>query len=338
MIAAAFEAAAADPPRPPPMGWGPEDVRSACAWVADRAAAVRIDLDAIERLAQHIAPTLPSPPVYDDTLHFRGEAAATLAFVLCLDAVNFGSGYFPHLAKREGHSGYGTLASRLADRFHTSGAWTAADLTSLTPSDLRALLRQRPGNWAIDELMARYASSLQQLGRWIGAAYAGSFERLVTASDRSAIKLVRRLSTCPAFSDCPRYDGRSIPLLKRAQIAAWDLYLAFAGHGPGALDDIGCLTAFADNVVPHALRIEGVLHYANELARRIDTGELLGAGSEEEIELRACSVHAVELLAERIRQMGHHVYPALIDYILWNRPRDDRFRSLPRHRTRTTAY
>ena len=93
------------------------------------------------------------------------------------------------------------------------------------------------------------------------------------------------------------------------------------------------LTAFADNLVPHVLRVEGVLAYDDELARRIDAGELLEPGGAEEREIRACAVHACELIAPRIG-----VPPRVLDTWLWNRGQEPRYKALPRHRCRTVYY
>ena len=41
-----------------------------------------------------------------------------------MDAINFGSGWFPTLRKRAGLSGYNTIAAALSDRFR-DGAWSA---------------------------------------------------------------------------------------------------------------------------------------------------------------------------------------------------------------------
>lgn len=65
----------------------------------------------------------------------------------------------------------------------------------------------------------------------------------------------------------------------------------------------------------------------------IDVGELLIHGSAEEVELRACSVHAIELLSTVTR-----LSPAQIDHALWNRGRGERYKSVPRPRSRNTAY
>ncbi|HXS47389.1 MAG TPA: queuosine salvage family protein, partial [Solirubrobacterales bacterium] len=61
--------------------------------------------------------------------------------------------------------------------------------------------------------------------------------------------------------------------------------------------------------------------------------ELLEHGSPEEVELRACAVHAIELLAT-----ATPLSPAEIDGVLWTRGSSRRYKSLPRPRSRNTAY
>jgi hypothetical protein len=322
----------------PVTPFGPEKVRDACAWVADVAADVRLDDDALLAFAAHLADLRVDPPTYDTSLHFRGAEEATVAFVLTLDAINFGSGSFPEIDKRDGHSGYGTVASSLADHFRDDGAWSARELTEITVAELGRCFAQSPGNEEAWSLMSRFADALCAFGRWLLAVHDGRFLGPIEAAGGSASELVRELSICPAFRDVHRYRDRPVPLLKRAQITCWDLHLAFAGDGPGRFADLSRLTAFADNVVPHVLRLEGALRYSEQLASRIDSGERLLSGSPEEVELRACSVHAVERLVDAMRAEGVETTPARVDYLLWNAPRDARFRSLPRHRTITDDY
>jgi hypothetical protein len=81
------------------------------------------------------------------------------------------------------------------------------------------------------------------------------------------------------------------------------------------------------------LRLDGVLRYDPELAARIDAGELLEAGSPEEVEIRACAVHAGELLADRLG-----VPPRTLDGWLWNRGQAPRYKARPRHRARSVFY
>jgi hypothetical protein len=143
----------------------------------------------------------------------------------------------------------------------------------------------------------------------------------------------------PAFDDVATYDGRAILFFKRAQLAASDLWIAFDGQGPGAFADLDRLTIFADNLVPHVLRIDGLLRYNDELAARIDAEELIPAGAPEEVELRACAVHAVELIVAELRRMGHAVNAMQLDNLLWSRgQRPEYKRAKPRHRTRSLFY
>jgi hypothetical protein len=115
---------------------------------------------------------------------------------------------------------------------------------------------------------------------------------------------------------------------KRAQIAAADLALA----GVARFGDLDRLTIFADNLVPHVLRCEGVLRYDAALAAHIDAGRLLPAGAQER-EIRACAVHACELLAARLGTTAHE-----LDNALWSRGQAPEFKALPRHRTRSVYY
>src|SRR5438094_5274829 len=117
----------------------------------------------------------------------------------------------------------------------------------------------------------------------------------------------------------PFFDDKGF--WKRAQIMANDLQLAGIADFP----DIDRLTVFADNLVPHVLRVDGVLRYTDALARRIDGGELLPPG-DEETEIRACAVHACELIAARLG-----VAPRILDVWLWNRGQSERYKARPRH-------
>jgi len=87
----------------------PDDIRAACARVAERARSVRIAHDAIPAYAA----TLPadSPPAPDLAPGASDEERA--AFSLQLNAVNFGSGWFPTLRKPSGLSGFRTVEAAL---------------------------------------------------------------------------------------------------------------------------------------------------------------------------------------------------------------------------------
>ena len=126
------------------------------------------------------------------------------------------------------------------------------------------------------------------------------------------------------------HDGEPVPFYKRAQLAAADLHLQ--GLAPAA--DLPALTLFADNLVPHVLRVDGILAVDDTVAARIERGELLEHGSPEEVELRACAVHAVERL---VHTHGSTTATA-VDNALWHRGGGPRYKARSRHRARTTTY
>ena len=286
-----------------------DEVRSACAEIAAGARSVRIDLDRLDRIA-------PGPePALDPERHYlEGPPEDVAIYLLTLDAINFGSGWFPTLRKRPGASGYYTVAWALADRFRAEGPWSNDELRALDAASVARVLGQEPDH----ELMALYATALNDLGRWLGERSALD---AVAAANGSAERLAEQLAAGMRF-----FDDRGF--WKRAQIVPNDLALA----GVAEFDDLDRLTIFADNLVPHVLRVDGVLVYDDDLAARIDRAELLEPGGEER-EIRACAVHGAELIAERISMP-----PRVLDTWLWNRGQEPRYKAVPRHRCRTVYY
>lgn len=303
----------------------PDRVRAACAWVAGRARWVQIEESAIDAYAAALPQPGDSAPLDPATQVPEGDCGLRAAFVICLDAINFGSGWWPTIRKRPGHSGYLTIAAGLTEWFRGERAWAAADLVELHPADLAGILGQDPEH----PLMADYAAVLRDVGSRVLTDHGGRFENVVDAANESAVGLAGLLAGWRSFADTSTYEGHAVPFYKRAQIAAAD----FNRSGVADLHDEASLTAFADNLVPHVLRVDGVLVLVPPLEEAIEAGTLLVHGSAQEVELRACAVHAIELLAA-----ASGLSPAAIDAALWNRGRAERYKSIPRPRSRNTAY
>jgi hypothetical protein len=307
----------------------PDRVRSACARVAARARYVTIELETIPVYAASLPLAGPAPAPDPEDHALGGSAAQRAAFWLTLDAINFGSGWFPTLRKREGRSGYSTVAAGVRERFASVGPWTAQELASIDPVELAGVLGQDSGH----ELMALFAASLRDLGRHVEHEHGGRFLSVVQAAGDSAAALAGLLARWDCFADVSTYDGEAVPFYKRAQIAAADL----ADGGVARWRDTEGLTMFADNLVPHVLRLDGILRFAPELVARIDHDELIEHGSPEEVEIRACAVHAVELIVAA-RPPGTETCAVAVDRVLWSRGGGPRYKSSPRHRSRCTAY
>jgi len=314
-------------------------VRKTCAEVAKRAYYVHIDYNAIPEYALSLPVERTSGAKHDPSLHYLGKGNDTAAFFLILDTINFGSGYFPNLKKRPGMSGYLTIASSLKEYFERHGTPTPQLLSKITRGECSGIFFQDPANEVAQELMGLFAEALRNLGDYLITNFNGSYVELIKAAGCKAETLVNILMGMPFFKDISIYDQTKVYFLKRAQLMAADLALAFNGKGLGGFQDLHLLTIFADNLVPHVLRVDGILLYEDDLASRIDSGVLIPRGSREEIEIRACAVHAAELIVGELHRRGIGITSRELDHLLWNRGQEPYYKKIkPRHRTRTIFY
>ena len=311
-------------------------IRSSCAAVAAVSTHVRVVDDAIPAVADTLisdepAVAVPGPGPVDDP-----EALA--AFVMSLDAVNFGSGWFPHLRKRPGLSGYRTVAAALED-WAATGPLTAGRLAAVDEEQVAAVMDQPLDGGPAHELMALFTAAWHDLAAFVERWGRGSFVTTVEQAGGLAANLVAMLDEMAFYHDVHHHRvAGEVVLYKRSQITAHDLARAFAGRGPGRFDDLDELTMFADNLVPHVLRVDGVLHFDDDLLARIEAVEDIPVGSVAEIEIRACAVHAVELIRAELGARGVAATSAQLDTVLWRRGGDPIYKAVPRHRTRCVFY
>ena len=286
-----------------------DSVRAHGAHIAAQARSVRIDLDALAALEPG------DPPQLDPQRHYlEGPAADVADYLLVLDAINFGSGWFPTLRKRTGSSGYFTVAWALADRWRAGAGWTGAQLRAMRSDEMAETLGQRRDH----ELMGLYAQALRELGRFLGERRALD---VVAEAGESAQRLAELLAGGMTM-------WQDVGFYKRAQIAASDLALG----GVAEFADLHELTIFSDNLVPHVLRCEGVLVYEQGLAAHIDAERLLRPGPQER-EIRGCAIHACAAIAQRTGMTERD-----IDNALWYRGQRPEYKARPRHRCRTVYY
>ncbi|KAJ8427624.1 hypothetical protein Cgig2_010886 [Carnegiea gigantea] len=179
---------------------------------------------------------------------------------------------------------------------------------------------------------------LHEVGRELERNFEAKAANLVKSCGKSAVKLVELVTRhFPGFRDHSVYKGHQVFLYKRAQIFVADLHGAFKGHSYGEFHDIGSITIFADYIVPAVLRHIGVLNYSPSLATIVESNSEIDSGTEEEVELRACSIHAVEKIRELIqRKSGKQVLSVELDLWLWSF--GIQFPSLPHHRTLSIYY
>jgi hypothetical protein len=312
------------------------EVRDIAAFVAAASDHVTIRYDLIDGYTASLLKKYPVVTNLDAGTHFISEAspATTAAFVMALDSINFGSGWFA-AAKKAGFAlEYTVISGCLKCAFAQDKMNTPAKWASATPSECHEIFGIPPGNSPeLDGLMALFAEHLQVTGHMLVKDHGGSVMELLKASDYSAPALAGMAAAWPSFADVTQYKGVLVPIYKRAQILAADMQLAIGGFS-----GIEELTSFADNMVPHVLRCDGVLEYTSELANAIDGGAMLEHGSPEEVELRACGIHAVELMKASALNQGFNVTSVNLDHILWNRGYEPDIYARPSHKTMTVWY
>lgn len=313
-------------------------IRESCEHVAENARWVAVNHEEIalypERLLMEQRPSLG----HTEEHHLLHRGDDTLRFFVILDSINFGSGYFPFFDKDTGVSGYFTVARRLKEYCEGNGLPDASFLASADKETCARIFSQEITSTHMDELMSLFSLALKDLGFWAEEFYAGDLLGFLRVS-KSADEAVNRLIQMPGYKDVSDYFGNEVIFLKRAQILLQDIKLAEPGHPLIQFEDIDDLTIFADNVLPYVFFSDGLLRYDPWLEARIANEELIGSGSPEEVEIRACSVFVAEQIAGIIREDIRDVSVREIDFLLWNRgQRLKKLSSNKRHRTRCMYY
>lgn len=192
-------------------------------------------------------------------------------------------------------------------------------------------------------MLAERAEILNAIGGVLGDRYEGRWSRWLRSCAPAMYAggdgLLERLpEEFPRFRDVSVHAGREVRFYKLAQLALWQLHTSHQAFGDFALADLSDMTAFADYIVPVALRLMRVLEYTDELERRIGDGDEIPRDSDEEIEIRAHTLYATALLAEAVnrrRPADARLVIPQVDYRLWKTYHATFW---PHHRTRTIMY
>lgn len=293
-------------------------VRAHCRNVCETATLITINCDELADYAVELAS--PSSFEASDKPKDGPALEAARVLVLALDAINFGSGWHDVIAKRPGLSGARTMAAALREYESASGPLNATRLHTFDALLCAEIFGQDKTNPTAMELMELFGQALGELARFLDRH--GSAQGAIGCVNHSAVDFAELLTEMPMFGDVGYY--------KRAQIAAADL----AREHLAEFDDLRELTAFADNLVPHVLWVDGLITLDPELEATITSRQLLIPGGRAEHELRASAVHVVELLASHRTDLT----PMGIDQALWERGGRPPYKSRPRPRCRSFYY
>ncbi len=214
------------------------------------------------------------------------------------------------------------------------GAW----LARVTEDDLRGLFR---GGTSELQLLDERARILREVGATLVERYDGRFSNVLAAAsprlyDEGNGFLELLVRDFPRFDDVAEYDGQPVRFWKLAQLSVWILQASLPG-GVG-FADLDRLTAFADYIVPAALRVLGITRYSRELEDAVAEGRPIEASSPWEVEIRAHTIYACDELCRLINELRPpelQVIVPQVDARLWVPFHRTHY---PHHLTRTIFY
>jgi hypothetical protein len=208
-------------------------------------------------------------------------------------------------------------------------------LSKISEEDLEKILQANTKIPLFEERLA----FLREIGTTVSKNFGGDFNNLLAQADGDALKLLDLIvSNFSIFEDSSEYQGKKIFFLKRAQLLVADIFLAFKGKGIGNFKNIGEMTACADYKLPMVLRKLGILSYSKALSEKIDKRAEIPHGSSEEIEIRASTIWASELIKQKLKEKIPNLDSIHVNDRIWLLGQDKSFAEKPYHLTRTTAY
>ena len=186
-----------------------------------------------------------------------------------------------------------------------------------------------------------------QVGAVLAQKYQGRFHNFVASCspklyDNGNGLVDRLVNEFPRFRDVSLYDGHTIKFYKLPQLAVWFLYTSLrkaAGKTANfRLEDLERMSAFADYIVPLALRLLGITGYSPALESAINSYQMFPHDSPWEVEIRAHCIYGSALLTEeinRLRPPDQQIIIPQIDARLWTHYHTTWW---PHHLTKTIMY
>ena len=239
-----------------------------------------------------------------------------------------------------------------------------AGIPLTTPSYYRTITEEQLNSYLMGDdlvpcpLIKERVACLHEVANVLKEKYENTFVNCIkkceTPGDTKAQELLSLIrNDFPCFRDEGEYEvsGSSVMVsfLKRAQILISDLWSLFEGKGLGKFEDIDTLTMFADYRVPQSLQYFGAFQYSEELLDELNkTERIIEHGSIFEIEIRGCSIDAVDQITKRSRsklvaaksKTWKYLNDVAVDYFLWGfrREKADEMIKHPYHKVRSIYY
>ena len=187
------------------------------------------------------------------------------------------------------------------------------------------------------QLVSERALRLDQVATALVDRWGASASAIVEESGWSGPGVVELLvATVPGYRDRVETADGTVAFDKLAHLCA----AMMSTRSARPLSGLETFPVYPDYMLPKAFRYHGVLRYEADLARAVDTRQLIEPGSNWEVGIRWATVYAAERLADELGALGNRVPIPSLDYALWHDAVLGPDSSLmgEHHRTVTMAY
>lgn len=198
---------------------------------------------------------------------------------------------------------------------------------NMTKSEFREFLK---GNNEIPLLDDRY-KNLCLMNKYLKGR---NFYDLIKDKTKDTELLIYLIENLPYLEDVSLYKDKNIYFYKRAQLLVSDI-LHIREYIEKVRVDYSNLMGCADYKIPQVLNNLGVLIYNKDLDNKIMQRQELKENSEEEVEIRACDLVAIDYIYQKLN--GKISRMDINDY-LWLVGQDKKKIAKPYHRTLTSHY
>jgi len=307
---------------------------------------VKTDIDQIKRVASWMAyEEFPAKNIGQKS-YKKFEAEEHIKSTMLMSCINFAFTDFNTRTKYEVEHN-GTVLSDSEAVIHQVNSAIASGhdiadgevMAGLTFKDLENIF---VGNIEMPMLKER-VEILNNVGKKLVNSYEGSWIKFIDSCSPNLYHngegLVEKLVTeFPRFNDVINFEGSEVKFYKLAQLGYWGIYASLNNSYLFDIEDIDRMSAFADYIVPVALRLFGVINYTDELESDINNGKEILAFSQKEVEIRAHSLYATALLTgeiNKLRPLEKSIIIPQLDWRLWKTYHATHW---PHHLTKTIMY
>lgn len=310
------------------------------SFVVEKSESVHINIDRIDVLARQLLDERMPPWLHNSPIDFSHLSDTDfLNFLLILHSVSFCYwGEVKWTVEYRGslyHGAWGMVAAIMRAIDEGKPILDSRYRANISSDEYAEILR---GNIPIPLLTERWRITREVASALLSVSD-GNFASLVQHVNKDAVYLLDLLiDLCPSFEDSSRYKGKMVYFYKRAQLLVEDTSQFFKDRSDNDLENINILTACADYKLSQVLERLGILSYRTSLKEKIAAKICIPHDSVEEVEIRANTIWAIEMMRQSFEKRGKDIPSRVISNYIWLLGKDRSTNITPHHRIITTAY